>query len=143
MKICSKSRRTPIPKSDFNKVALQLYWNHFLVWVFSCKFGAYFQNNRSSHQRCSMKKGVLRNFTKFAGKHQWPSLLFNKVTGPKPATLLKKRLWHRFFLVNFAEFLRISFLRNIFGRLLLEHLYRRTPLGGCFCSLLPFIWKDM
>ena len=27
-------------------------------------------NIRSSHQRCSMKKGVLRNFTKFTGKHQ-------------------------------------------------------------------------
>ena len=26
-------------------------------------------NNRSSHQRCSMKKGVLKNFTKFTGKH--------------------------------------------------------------------------
>ena len=25
--------------------------------------------NRSSHQRCFMKKGVLKNFTKFTGKH--------------------------------------------------------------------------
>ena len=25
--------------------------------------------NGSSHQRCPMKKGVLRNFTKFTGKH--------------------------------------------------------------------------
>ena len=25
--------------------------------------------DRSSHQRCSMKKGALRNFAKFAGKH--------------------------------------------------------------------------
>ena len=23
---------------------LQLYWNHTLAWVFSCKFAAYFQN---------------------------------------------------------------------------------------------------
>ena len=37
-------RRTPMPKSDFNKVAKQLYWNHILAWVFACKFPAYFQS---------------------------------------------------------------------------------------------------
>ena len=37
-------RRTLMPKSDFNKVALQLYWNHISSSVFSCKFAAYFQN---------------------------------------------------------------------------------------------------
>ena len=37
-------RRTPITKCDFNKVALQLYWNHTSAWVFSCKFAAFFQN---------------------------------------------------------------------------------------------------
>ena len=31
-------------KKDFNKVALQLYWNHTSAWVFSCKFVAFFQN---------------------------------------------------------------------------------------------------
>ena len=39
---------------------------------------------------------------------------------PRPATLLKKSLWHRCFPVNFAKFLRISFLQSTFGRLLLE-----------------------
>ena len=34
---------------------------------------------RSSHQKCSMKKGVLRNFGKFKGKHLCYSLCFNKV----------------------------------------------------------------
>ena len=33
------------------------------------------------------------------------SLFFNKVAGLRPATLLKKRLWHRCFSVNFAKFL--------------------------------------
>ena len=37
-------RRTPRPKCDFNKVALQLYWNFTSAWVFSYKFAAYFQN---------------------------------------------------------------------------------------------------
>ena len=36
---------------------------------------------RSSHQRCSIRKGVLRNFTKFTGKHLCQSLFFNKVAG--------------------------------------------------------------
>ena len=38
----------------------------------------------------------------------------------RPATLLKKRLWHRFFPVNFAEFLKTHFLRNTSGGLLLH-----------------------
>ena len=33
------------------------------------------------------KKGVLRIFTKFIGKHLCQRLFFNKVAGPRPATL--------------------------------------------------------
>ena len=40
-------------------------------------------NDRSSHQRCSVRKGVLRNFAKFTGKHLCLSLFFNKVAGSK------------------------------------------------------------
>ena len=36
-------------------------------------------NDRSSHRRCSVRKGVLRNFTKFTGKYLCQSLFFNKV----------------------------------------------------------------
>ena len=46
-------------------------------------------------------------------------LFFNKVASLKPATLLKKRLWHRCFTVNFAKFLRTAFLQNTSGWLLL------------------------
>ena len=35
---------------------------------------------RSSHQRCSMKKGVLRNFAKFTGKHLCQSNYIKKET---------------------------------------------------------------
>ena len=66
-----------------------------------------------------MKKGVLRNFTKFTGKHLCQSLFFNKVAGLRPTTLLKKRLCYRCFPVNFAKFLRTPFLQNTSGRLLL------------------------
>ena len=37
--------------------------------------------DRSSHRGCSVKKGVLRNFAKFTGKHLCQSLFFNKVAG--------------------------------------------------------------
>ena len=58
------------------------------------------------------KKCVLKNFSKFTGKHLRQSLYFNKVASFRPATLLKKRLWHRCFPVNFAKFLRTPFYRT-------------------------------
>ena len=42
-----------------------------------------------------------------------------QTSGLRPATLLKKRLWHRRFPVNFAKFLRVNFLQNTSGQLLL------------------------
>ena len=54
-------------------------------------------------------KGVLRNFKKFTGKHLCQNLFFNKVAALRPATLLKKRLWHRCFPVSFVKFLRTPF----------------------------------
>ena len=45
---------------------------------------------RSSHQRCSVTKRVLRNFAKFTGKHLSKSLFFKKLAALRPATLFKK-----------------------------------------------------
>ena len=45
--------------------------------------------------------------------------LFNKVADLRPATLLKKRLWHRRFPVDFAKFLRTPFFTQHFHRMLL------------------------
>ena len=44
----------------------------------------------ASRSRCSVKKGILRNFVKFTGKHPCQSLFFNEVAGP--GTSLKKKL---------------------------------------------------
>ena len=63
---------------------------------------------RSKHRRYSIKKGVLQNFTKFTGKHLCL----------RPATSLKKRLWHRWFCVIFKN---TFFLQN--------------SSGGCFWSV--------
>ena len=79
---------------------------------------------RSSHRRCSVRKGVLGNFAKFIGKHLCQCLFFNIVAGLRHATLLKKRLWQRCFPVNFPKFLRTTFLQNPSGRLLLICLGR-------------------
>ena len=75
---------------------------------------------RSSHRKCSVKKGVLRNFGKFTGKYLCQSLFFNKVAG------LKKRLWHRCFPVNFAK--------NLRAPLFTEQLSYRIPLRDRFCK---------
>ena len=72
-------------------------------------------NGRSSHNRCSIKIDVLTNFEKFTGKH-----LLQNLWSLKPATLFKKRLWHRYFPVKFAEFLRTTFSQNTSERLLLN-----------------------
>ena len=66
---------------------------------------------RSSHRRCSVKKGALRNFAKFAGKHLRQRVFFNKVAGVRLATLLTKTL--RCFPVSFAKFLRTPFLEHL------------------------------
>ena len=59
------------------------------------------------------KKGVLVNFVKFTGKHLRLSLFFNNVAGLRPATLLKKTLWHRCFPMNFAKLLRTPFIEQL------------------------------
>ena len=101
--------------SDLSDFCKQLY----LLWIdnlsrFPC---------RSSRPEVLCKKGVLRNFTKFTGKHLCQSLFFNEVAGLRPATLLKKRLWQRCFPENFVNFLRTPFyIEHIWWLLLRLHL---------------------
>ena len=64
---------------------------------------------RSSHRRCSGRKGLFRNSVTRMRLCQSLGL----------ATLLKRRLWYRCFPGNFAKFLRTPFLENISGRMLL------------------------
>ena len=53
---------------------------------------------------CFIAKGVSKNFAKFTGKHLCQSPFLNKAASLRPAMLLKKRLWRRYFPVNFAKF---------------------------------------
>ena len=60
-----------------------------------------------------------------------PASFFNKVARLRPATLLKKKLWHRCFPANFAKFLRASFLQNTYGRMFL------LPVASVLLSVKP------
>ena len=66
--------------------------------------------------RCSIKKGVLRNFTKFTGKHLCQSLFLNKVAGLRRVP------------VNFVKFLRTSFLIEHLWWLFLEQIISNIKL---------------
>ena len=74
-------------------------------------------------QRYSVKKVFLKFLQKCIGKHLCQSLFFNKVAnkvaGLTPATLFKKRLWHRYFPVNFVKFSRTPFSKEQLWWLLL------------------------
>ena len=93
---------------------------------------------RSSHPEVFCKKGVLRNFAKLIGKYLCQSFFFNKVAGLGPATLLKKRLWHRCFPVNFAKFLRTPFLTEYSG-----HLRKEQSQLTCSVSTIKTLEKGV
>ena len=94
-------------------------WNAFLVAV-SCRcfsvnvnaedFSEYSFYRKKVLHYSFCKKGVVRNFANLTRKTLCKSLFSNKVSSLRPATLLKRRLWHRCFPVNFAKFVRTYFL---------------------------------
>ena len=73
---------------------------------------------RSSHRRCYVRKGVLRNFAKFTGKNQCQSLFFNKAAG-----FIKRETLAQVFSCEFCEISKNTFFR--------EHL-RPTASKLCF-----------
>ena len=95
---------------------LWLWWEglHFLKNIVE-------PNNRTSRPDMFCTKGVLRNFSKFTGKHLCHCLFFNKA-----ATLLKK-VWHRCFPVNFVKFLITPFFTD-------PHPPPFHLPDGCFCN---------
>ena len=69
-----------------------------------------------SHQRCSMQKDVLRNFTKFTGKHLCQSLFFKKSCSPKACNFIKKEILAQVLSCEFCEISKNTFFK--------EHLWR-------------------
>ena len=99
---------------------------------------------RSSHWRCSVKKMFFkisqnsqentRTRVSFLIRLQVLGLrLYLKRDYGGLKLYLKKRLWHRYFPVNVAKFLRTPFLQNTSGRLLLIKLLTHfTPLASFY-----------
>ena len=109
-------------------------WNNTLWYILANPVRSrevFMKFSRSSRPEVFCEKDVLRNFEKFTGKHLCQRLFFNKVAGLRHATLLKKRLWHRCFPMNFEKFLRTSFLTPFL-----------TPffLGDCFWICLHYLF---
>ena len=88
-------------QSPCDKQIVQFMWERCIPQKF-CKF--IYQKNlfvhlileRSSLREVFCKKGVLKNFSNFTGKHLCQSVIFNKVAGP------------RRFPVNFAKHLLLT-----------------------------------
>ena len=89
-------------------------------------------SERSSRPEVFCTKGVLKNFAKFTGKRLCQSLFFNEATDLRPATLLKKRLWHKRFPVDFAKFLRTPFFTEHLQWLLLILTHFRSSRPEVF-----------
>ena len=94
-------------------------WNTGVKWVNP-------KQSRSSFPEVFRRKGVLKNSANFTRKHLCQSLFFNRVAGLMPATLLKKRLWHRCFPVNFSKFLKAPFFTEHLRWLLLAKIKFNT-----------------
>ena len=114
----------------------QVFWGRFrkhclkvlrdLIWG-TCRL----------HQFRLLKFRFARNYVETVSFHKSRPYHFKFCKDWRPATLLKKRLQHRCFPVNFAKFLRTPFLRNTSGRLLLFVL---TPRKFTIKLLLFSLW---
>ena len=100
-------------------------------------------------------RGVLlkKCFQKFHKSHRKTPVsesLFNKVPGLRPATLFKKRIWHRCFTVNFVKFLRTPFfIEHLWWRLLIILFNLKMPeifflvdFEQVFYKIF-FVWKSL
>ena len=87
--------------SIFLNVDVYMYNKFLRKWSFSLSMSYQDPRFRSSHQSCSIEIVALKNLTKLKGKHLYQALLL--------ISWLKKRLWHRYFPVNFVNFSRTPF----------------------------------
>ena len=60
---------------------IETKWKEVFNWFSMNHLASLLASLRSSHRRCSINKGFLRNFTKFTGKHLCQRLFLNKVAG--------------------------------------------------------------
>ena len=87
------------------------FWLIIAGWQMPNTEQLLYQTDKSSHQRCCIKKAVPKTFAIFTGKNLCWSLSLRSI---------KKRLQHRCFTVT--KFLEAPILKNICVRLLLNWL---------------------
>ena len=78
---------------------------------------------KSGHQKCSIKKPVLKNFRNIHRKTPLIESLFNKVTYLQTCNFIQKGRQRKCLPANIAKFLRASILKNFCERLLLTSEY--------------------
>ena len=86
---------------------------------------------RNSQQRCSVRKGVLRNLAKFTEKHLYQSLFYEKVAGlPEACNFIKIETLAQVFPCEFCEVSKNTYFT--------EHLWETVSI----CSISgPIIWR--
>ena len=87
-----------------------LLYKYFSSWEILTNSSTIF---RSSHGRCSIQKAILKHCVIFTGKQLCRGLFFNKIALHQAYNFIKKRLQHRYFLVNIGKFIRRLILKNI------------------------------
>ena len=68
--------------------------------------------NKSSHWRCSVEKGVLRNFAKFTGKHLCQGPFFSR---SEAGNFIKKEIVAQVFSCKFCEISKNTFSTEYLG----------------------------
>ena len=127
----TKRRNSPV---YLLKITIYLHWLH---WLHSRS------KLRSSHQRCSVKKGVLRNFTKFTRKYQRQR--------PQTCNFIKKETLAQVFSCEFCEISKTTFstehLQTTVSQNKHNGLYqhigltivRKSPNSGFIVTLSPSV----
>ena len=93
---------------------------YIIIKVFICK-------NGSSHRRCSVKKGVLRSFTKFAGKYVCQGLFLIKVQA-LACNIIKNQTLAKVFSCEFYEISNNAFFtEHLRATVSVKARYRRLP----------------
>ena len=82
-----------------------------------------YHKHRSSHQRYAVRKGFLRNFAKFTGKHLRQSLYFNRVAG-HACSFIKIETLAQVFSSESCEISKNTFF--------IEHVWASASLSSCF-----------
>ena len=109
----------------------------FKIFFFTKNWQKYNFCTKATIRGC-LKERVLKTFLRIEG--ETPVFhFFDKNTGLRPATLIRKRLQQRCFAVNFVNFSRTPFLQNTSRWLLLFVIY----LTVSFCKEILYICSNL